>query len=138
MTSTNQAVSGETDVRILVVLPSNGDRMLRSELKRLARSTTFVDRAEDLAQFVRNGETYEVALLPVSLPDMDWWTIWGELGLLDQRPAILVYTQTSSFQLWSGVLEAGGHDVLVAPFTRERVKEAVLRAAASFKQQSQS
>jgi hypothetical protein len=32
-------------------------------------------------------------------------------------------------------LEAGGYDVIVEPFTLEKLKEAVLRAARSFEQQ---
>jgi DNA-binding response OmpR family regulator len=48
----------------------------------------------------------------------------------------LVYAHTASFQLWSGVLEAGGYDVLVEPFTAEELQGAVLRAAASFAERS--
>jgi hypothetical protein len=43
-----------------------------------------------------------------------------------------VYAHTASFQLWSGVLEIGGYDVIVEPFTDEEIQRAVLRAAKSF------
>ncbi len=122
-------------VRILAILTSNIDSRVLRQLNSLDMCPTFVNRADELGHFVRNGEVYQVALLPASLPDMDWWTIWGELALLDRRPAILVYAHTASFQLWSGVLEAGGYDVIVEPFTLEKLKEAVLRAAGSFQQQ---
>jgi len=46
----------------------------------------------------------------------------------------LVYAHTASFQLWSGVLEVGGYDVIVEPFTDEEIQRAVLRAARSFKE----
>jgi DNA-binding NtrC family response regulator len=92
----------------------------------------FVSRAAELGQVIRSGDVYHVALLPAALTDMDWWTVWGQLALLNPRPAILVYTQTASFELWSGVLEAGGYDVLVEPFTDESLTDAVLRAARSF------
>jgi hypothetical protein len=52
--------------------------------------------------------------------------------MLRPRPAILVYTQTATFQLWSGVLDAGGYDVIVEPLTDEKLREALLRAAESY------
>ena len=125
-------------VRILAVLTSDIEGRIQRQLNSLGMSPIFISHADELGHYVRNGEVYQVALLPASLPDMDWWTIWGDLALLDQRPAILVYAHTASFQLWSGVLEAGGYDVIVEPFTPETLKEAVLRAAKSFAQQHDS
>ena len=135
MTSDPIVPATEERVSILAVWLSGGYLKLRNELQSLDMDTSFVERIEQFGQLVRNGQTYDVALLPASLPDMDWWSVWGELALLDQRPAILVYTHTSSFNLWSGVLEAGCYDVLAAPFTHERVEESLLRAARSFQQQ---
>lgn len=123
-------------IRIIALLSSDQEGRLRNQLELFGMSLTSVNHADELGHFVRNGECYQVALLPACLHDMDWWTIWGELGLLDQRPAILVYSPTASFQLWSGVLEAGGYDVLVEPISDERLKEALLRAAESFEQQN--
>jgi DNA-binding NtrC family response regulator len=128
-------VENHGKVRILAVLSSDMEGDIRRQLSLLDLFPTFINRADELGHFVRNGEIYQVALLPAHLPDMDWWTIWGELALLNRRPAILVYAHTATFQLWSGVLEAGGYDVIVEPFTREKLKEAVLRAAESFEQQ---
>ncbi len=39
---------------------------------------------------------------------------------------------TATFKLWSGVLEMGGYDVIVEPFTEEELQRAVTRAAQSF------
>ena len=128
-------VENHDKVRILAVLTSDIEGKIRRQLNSLDMSPIFISRADELGHYVRNGEVYQVALLPASLPDMDWWTIWGDLALLNHRPAILVYAHTASFQLWSGVLEAGGYDVIVEPFTLEKLKEAVLRAARSFEQQ---
>jgi len=128
-------LENDEKVRVLAVLSSDMADKIGRQLSSLEVSPIFINHADELGHFVRNGEVYQVALLPASLPDMDWWTIWGELALLDHRPAILVYAHTATFQLWSGVLEAGGFDVIVEPFTREKLKEAVLRAARSFEQQ---
>jgi hypothetical protein len=42
------------------------------------------------------------------------------------------------FQLWSSVLESGGYDVIVEPFTDEERQGAVLRAARSLEAESQN
>jgi response regulator of citrate/malate metabolism len=73
-------------------------------------------------------------LLPASLPDNSWWALWGEISLLSPRPEVLIYAPAASFRLWSGVLEAGGYDVLIEPFTAEQLEHAVLRAAACFQE----
>ncbi len=125
-------VENRQEVRVLAVLSSDMQGEIRRQLNSLGLSPTFVSRADELGRFLRNGEIYQVALLPAALSDTDWWTIWGELAVLSRKPAVLVYAHTASFQLWSGVLDAGGYDVIVEPFTREKLKEAVLRAARSF------
>lgn len=129
-------MNNRVKVRILAVVSSDLHSPIRLQLNSLDMSLVFIVRSEDLGPFVRNGEIYQVALLPASLPDgLDWWTIWGELALLTHKPAILVYAHSANFQLWSGVLEAGGYDVVVEPFSREKLRDAVLRAARSFEQQ---
>ena len=121
--------------RILAVVSSDFGGRIQGHLSSPDMSTVFVSRAEELGHLVRNGEVYEVVLLPAALPEgIDWWTIWGELAHLTRRPAILVYTQSANFHLWAEVLDAGGYDVVEEPFTRETLREAVLRAAWSFDQ----
>ena len=123
------------NIRILAVVSSDCERQIQRHLRSPDMSAVFVSRAEELGHLVRNGEVYEVALLPAALPEgIDWWTIWGELAHLTQRPAILVYAQSANFHLWAEVLDAGGYDVVAEPFTRETLREAVLRAAWSFDQ----
>jgi hypothetical protein len=58
------------------------------------------------------------------------------LGLLNRLPAILVYAREATFQLWSGVLESGGYDVIVEPISDEELQGAVLRAAKSFEERN--
>jgi DNA-binding NtrC family response regulator len=121
--------------RILAVVSSDFEGQIQRHLSSPDISPVFVRRAEELGYLVRNGEVYEVALLPAVLPEgLDWWTIWGELAHLTRRPAILVYAQSANFHMWAEVLDAGGYDVVAEPFTRETLREAVLRAAWSFDQ----
>jgi hypothetical protein len=126
------------NVRILAVVSSDFEGQIQRHLSSPDMSAVFVSRAEELGHLVRNGEVYEVALLPATLPKgIDWWTIWGELAHLTRRPAILVYAHSANFHLWAEVLDAGGYDVVAEPFTRETVRDAVLRAAWSFDQKNE-
>ena len=117
-------------LRILAVVAAEMQDEIRRQLTSFGMVLTLVSRATELAHQTRNGEIYHVVLLPAALPRTDeWWTIWGELVMLSPKPAMLVYAQTATFQLWSGVLEAGGYDVIVEPLTDEKLKDAILRAA---------
>jgi DNA-binding NtrC family response regulator len=117
-------------LRILAVVAAEMQDEIRRQLTSFGMVPTLVGRATELAHQTRNGEIYHVVLLPAALPRTDeWWTIWGELVMLSPKPAMLVYAQTATFQLWSGVLEAGGYDVIVEPLTDEKLKDAILRAA---------
>ena len=93
------------------------------------------DAAEAAAAF-HEGYVFQVALLPASLSDTDWRELWGLLALLDRRPALLVYAREASFELWSGVLDSGGYDGIVEPFSDEELQDAVIRAARTFEQGS--
>jgi hypothetical protein len=124
-------------IRILAVAAAETKEKLRARLTSFGMHAVLVSRAAELAHHTRNGEIYQVALLPATLPSSDeWWSVWGDLAMLCPQPAILVYAQTATFQLWSGVLEAGGYDVIVEPLTEEKLKEAVQRAAQSFAHRS--
>jgi DNA-binding NtrC family response regulator len=125
-----------TQFRILAVVPSYRRGEITRQLAPLNAQPLIVCRSTEAATEIREGDVFQVALLPASLSDTDWWELWGVLALLNPRPAILVYAREVSFQLWSGVLELGGYDVIVEPFSDEELREAVLRAAQSFEEQT--
>jgi FixJ family two-component response regulator len=118
----------------MALVPRGKCRELTWRLEPLDIRLVCVESATDLIRVVGNRRVFEVAIVPATLPDAEWWPLWGELCLLNPRPAILVYAQTATFQLWTGVLEAGGYDVILEPFSDREVQEAVLRAARSFRQ----
>jgi DNA-binding NtrC family response regulator len=125
-------------VRVFALAPAEMQRVLRRQLAPLGVAPVFIERADELSYITRDRSFYHVALLPAALPDADWWALWGSISLLNPRPALLVYAHTANFQLWSGVLESGGYDVIVEPFTDREIQGAVLRAAASFEERRQS
>ncbi len=120
-------------IRVLAVIAVEMQEEIRCAIVSFGMVPVLVSRASQLAAHLRAGEVYQVVLLPASLPNTeDWWVIWGELVMLRPRPAILLYTPNATFQLWSGVLEAGGYDVIVEPLTRTKLKDALVRAAESY------
>ena len=130
----------ETHERVQVFALASAEMQpeLRRQLAPLGVTLIFIERAAELSHITRDRAFFHVALLPAALPDADWWAFWGSISLLNPRPALLVYAHTANFQLWSGVLEAGGYDVIVEPFTDREIQGAVLRAAASFEERRQN
>ncbi|MBB6143199.1 DNA-binding response OmpR family regulator [Silvibacterium bohemicum] len=126
------------EVRILALAPVEAQTQIRRQLTAIGAAVDFIGNANELHRLALSRILYHVALLPAALPDSGWWSLWGEITLLNPRPEILVYAHTASFELWSGVLELGGYDVLVEPFTDEELQGAVLRAAQSFKERCAS
>ena len=119
-------------IRILAVVAAEAQERIRRQILSFGMVPVLVRNAQQLAPHIRGGEAFHVALLPASLPNTeDWWAIWGDVVMLSPKPAILVYAHSATFQLWSGVLEAGGYDVIVEPLTDEKLRDALLRAAES-------
>jgi DNA-binding NtrC family response regulator len=121
-----------SELRLLVLAPPQLQGQIRRQLAPLDVTIDFVSRAAEVSHLVLNRARYQVALLPAVLPDNGWWSLWGEITLLNPRHEVLVYAHCASFQLWSGVLEMGGYDVIVEPFTDDQLQQAVTRAARSF------
>jgi len=118
-----------SQMRVLAIAAGEMQEKLRRQISSFDMVPVVVNSAAQLGPLIRAEEGYQVVLLPASLPTTDdWWTIWGDLAMLRPKPAILVYAHTATFQLWSGVLEAGGYDVIVEPLTDEKLQEALLRA----------
>ena len=125
---------GQDEVRVVALVPAEMQETLRLQLAPIGVTLDFISEATDLSQEALRRTLYHVALLPAALPDNGWWSLWGEITLFCPQPEILVYAQTASFQLWSGVLEVGGYDIIIEPFTEEEIQRSVLRAARSFKE----
>ncbi len=118
---------------MLALVPTEMRSQIRRQLTPLGVTIDFVDKTGDVSQRALGRTSYQVVLVPAVLPDTGWWSLWAEISLLDPRPEIVVYTHTASFRLWSGVLEMGGYDVIVEPFTDKELQGAILRAARSFR-----
>jgi CheY-like chemotaxis protein len=113
-------------------------REIRADMERmlgpLGAELTFIDDSDDLSDLSPNQKTFAVAILPASLLQAGTWSVWAELRLLNPRPEMLIYANRASFQLWSGVLDAGCRDVLIEPFSAGELRDAVLDAAKAFEE----
>jgi DNA-binding NtrC family response regulator len=128
----------QNELRVLVVAPADVQVEFQRQLAGLNATLIYVRHASDVSQLVRKQELFHVTLLPVLMPEGDWQAFWNEICLLNPRPALLVYAHSANFHLWSDVLESGGYDVIVEPFTDEELQGAVLRAARSLEDGSQN
>jgi FixJ family two-component response regulator len=128
-------MSANALVTVLALIPFE----MRSRMRELERAVsgdlTICVHTDEFIQCSRD-QSYSVALVPDSLPSHEWWTVWGQLTTLDPQPSILVYALNSDFPMWSGVLETGGFDVIVAPFSEAKLREAIMLAAEYFEQRS--
>lgn len=102
------------------------------EQKAVGLDLYFIENASQVRGLVRQGHVFSVAILPATLPEAGIWALWGQIRLLNPRPEILVYAPGADFQTWSGVLEAGGHDVVSEPFSSEELRCSIAKAEAAF------
>jgi len=123
----------QNEVRILAIASGPMRTAIARQLEPLNPSIRCVTKPAEIAHLVSEGDVFEVAIFPAALADSEWWAFWGELSLLNPRPAILVYARATSFELWSSVLDLGGYDVIVEPFSDREIQDAVRRAALSFR-----
>jgi DNA-binding NtrC family response regulator len=132
VTEAHLEVDKKRPVRVLALVPVEMQGQVRRQLAPLGVVVDFISRSVEVTQLDLSRRSYHVALVPAVLPDNGWWSFWGEIALLNPRPEILVYAHETSFQLWSGVLEIGGYDVIEEPFAEKALQSAVARAAHSF------
>jgi hypothetical protein len=126
-------VTSSAHLHILLLVPAERRREIARQLLPLHARLVFANSSGQTEDPI-GDEIFQVAILPATLSDTAWWTLWGTLALLIQRPAILVYAREATFELWSGVLEAGGYDVVVEPFSDVEIRSAVLQAAQNFEE----
>lgn len=121
-------------LRILVVIPGERRREIIRQLQPLNAELVFADSSGQTEEGIKEDDIFQVAILPGTLNDTAWWKLWGVLGVLHKRPSILVYAREATFELWSGVLESGGYDVIVEPFSDAEICDAVRQAAENFEE----
>jgi DNA-binding NtrC family response regulator len=122
---------------ILALVPYGMQDAMRNLEQAAAGSLTACASTDELAEKSQEN-TFAVALVPAGgLPPEEWWSVWGLVSSMDPRPAILVYAEKSDFSMWAGALDAGAFDLIVAPFTVEKLREAILSAAREFAQRSE-
>lgn len=129
-------VTPSANLRILLVIPAEQRREITRQLQPLNAELVFADPSGQTQEGIKEDDVFQVAILPATLTDIAWWKLWGMLGVLHKRPAILVYAREATFQLWSGVLESGGYDVIVEPFTDAEIRNVVRQAAESFEERT--
>ena len=85
------------DLRILAVMPPDRGAAIARQLAPLKAELLFVSGSAEAAVAIREDEVFQVALLPASLCDTDWWELWGVLALLNQRD-LYTHSNVPTFQ----------------------------------------
>jgi hypothetical protein len=71
---------------MLAVVPPDRHTEIALQLVPFKAELLFARRFRaEAAVAIREDEVFQVALLPASLCDTDWWELWGVLALLNQR-----------------------------------------------------
>ena len=120
------------NLKVLVVLAGELRTQIERQLLPLGVTAYFADSIGDLNDLEREGNAFQVALVPATLSEITWWELCSTLASFKSKPELLIYSPTASFQLWAGVLDAGGYDVITEPFSSERLRAAILGALESF------
>jgi DNA-binding NtrC family response regulator len=123
---------------ILALVPFEKRAVLQDKLMLQGLDVAFIENPSEITALNRSGKTFSVAILPATLPDAGMWALWGQVRLLSPRPEIVIYTPSVDFATWSGVLEAGGHDILIEPFSAQQLLIAITKAQKAFDQRIQS
>ena len=126
-------MAADTLVNVLALIPFEMRGRMRELERAVSGELTTCVHTDEFIQCSRD-RSYAVALISDSLPTHEWWAVWGQLTTMDPRPSILVYALSSDFQMWSGVLETGGFDVIVTPFSEKKLRKAITLAAQYFEQ----
>jgi DNA-binding NtrC family response regulator len=122
----------ETMLHVLALVPHTMRDAMRHLHQAVTGSLTACATVEELEQNSVE-RTFEVVLIPSNnLPPQDWWLVWGAVRSMEPCPSILVYTEECSFSMWAGVLNSGGFDVVIAPYTLEKLRNAIASAAEEF------
>jgi DNA-binding NtrC family response regulator len=127
---------GDNDT-VLALVPARMHDYL-NELEAATEGT--VRRATTIAELISASgeESFAVTLIPATgFASEEWWSIWGCLNTMEPPPSILVYALQSDFEMWSSVLNAGGYDVIVAPFTTAKLRDAIREAVLHFNRQDE-
>ena len=121
-------------MRVLAVLPEQMQPVLLRQLAPLKLTVVCAARALEIARLISKGAVFEVAILPAASSHAEWWALWGELCLDRSTAGNSGIREATSFQLWTGVLDMGGFDVIEYPFSDVEIQGAVLRAIHCFKE----
>jgi hypothetical protein len=128
-------MNGDATDHVLAFIPQRMQAYME-ELEAAVPGT--LNRVASIEELVEaSGEQFSaVVLIPATgFTSEQWWSVWGCVNAMEPRPSILVYAFRSDFEMWASVLDSGGYDVIVAPFTEDKLRRAIHAAAAEFARQ---
>jgi DNA-binding response OmpR family regulator len=92
----------------------------------------YTNRGDALASLQKNA--ISAVICDRELQDSDWRGFLYRLESLVKPPPLIVMTRFADDRFWAEVLNRGGYDVLIKPFSAEEVLRTVRSACASFEE----
>jgi DNA-binding NtrC family response regulator len=123
-------------VRFIVLAEQDVEIKLRKSMEVLEAAGDFANTPDELSSLIHKNKSYQVAILPAIPMAASWLSICHEISALKPRPAILVYSDQFSYELWTQVLDGGGFDLLTEPLTADKLQSAFLGALDSLENRS--
>ena len=120
-----------TDLRNIRVI-ALADLAARGDLVELLLSLNvqvhLVQKLADLPRVARADGVQDIVFLPGEYTDGEAWSLNGVLNQYKRPPVFFVYAQEVDFARWSGVLDAGGTDIIALPVSIDKLRAALEQA----------
>ena len=84
-----------------------------------------VQKLADLPKVAHAEGLRDIVLLPDEWPDGEAWMLKSVLDQYKHPPVFIVYAREVDFARWSGVIDAGGADIITLPLSVDQLRTAL-------------
>jgi DNA-binding NtrC family response regulator len=109
---------------LLVTLDDQHERALRGIFKGASFDTQRVSDCSQALQFLLRRRP-SIVILEARREDGSWKDFLSHASGLPDAPQVIVFSRLADHNLWTDVLDLGGYDVLVSPFSAAEVLRTV-------------
>lgn len=129
--------AGETNLRILALMPHGPDSQLFHSLARDAGLCLTVSDTPDLV-FRRGSDVPSIVFVDRQHFPNRWKRIVKRLSRNVPRPCIILLSPRADANLWEELQRVGGSDILRHPITREHLEHTLERAVQLWRNQQRT
>jgi len=127
----------KAQITVLLVMASERCRPLLGLLEACGIAALVARDCEEARRILETGPMIQAVFIETALPDGDWCSVLQEVVRSRVSVAVVVCVRVADERLWCDVLDRGGYDLLIEPYTREEV-QSVMEGAARLRRRSQA